>query len=114
MKSLFDSATAEEVKRRMSQLKPESEHEWGKMNAAQMLAHCSVGMEVSLGDLVLRQIFLGRIFGKRVKAGLLGGKPMRRNVPTDKHYVVAAERDFELERERLSGLIDRFQAGGPV
>jgi hypothetical protein len=113
MKSLFDRATAEELRQRMGQLRPESEHVWGRMNAAQMLAHCSVGMEVSLGDLVLKQILLGRIFGKRVKASLLGGKPMGHNAPTDKHYVVAGERDFEVERQRLAGLIERFQAGGP-
>jgi hypothetical protein len=53
MRSLFEKATAEELKQRMAKLMPETQRQWGKMSAAQMLAHCSVGMEVSLGDLVL-------------------------------------------------------------
>ena len=113
MKSLFDQATAEELKLRMTKLTPQSERLWGKMSAAQMLAHCSAAMEVSVGDRVLRQVLLGRLFGKRVKDRLLGGEPMRRNMPTDKSYVVEDDRNLDAERQRLSQLIGRFQAGGP-
>jgi len=113
MKSLFDQATAEELKLRMTKLTPQSERLWGKMSAAQMLAHCSAAMEVSVGDRVLRQVLLGRLFGKRVKDSLLGGEPMRRNMPTDKSYVVEDDRNLDAERQRLSQLIGRFQAGGP-
>ena len=113
MKSLFEKGTAEELKQRMAKLTPESQRLWGKMSAAQMLAHCSVGMEVSLGDLVLRQVWLGKLFGKRAKASMMSGKPVRRNLPTDKAYLVKDKRDLNVEREKLAGLIDRFQAGGP-
>ena len=43
MKNLFEPATVEEVKQRMAQLRPDSERQWGKMNVAQMVAHCSWG-----------------------------------------------------------------------
>jgi hypothetical protein len=39
-------------------------------------------------------------------------EPMRRNSPTAKELVVNGDRDFETERKRLSGLIDRFAAAG--
>ena len=39
----------EEVKERMAQLRPESERQWGKMNPAQMLAHCSATIEMAMG-----------------------------------------------------------------
>lgn len=113
MKSLFEKTAAEELKQRMTKLTPQSQRLWGKMSAAQMLAHCSAGMEVSLGDKVLRQVWLGKVFGKRAKASMLSGKPMRRSLPTDKAYVVKDERDLNVERVKLAGLIDRFQAGGP-
>ena len=113
MKSLFEKGTAEELKQRMAKLMPESQRLWGKMSAAQMLAHCSVAMEVSLGDRVLRQVWLGKLFGKRAKASMMSGKPIGRNMPTDKAYLVKDERDLNLERKKLEGLIDRFQAGGP-
>ncbi len=114
MKSLFDQATAEEVKQRMAHLQPESQHLWGKMSAAQMLAHCSVGIEVSLGDKFNRQVLLGKIFGRFAKASLFSGKPMGHSLPTAKNYVVADDRELNAEREKLTGLIDRFQAGGPA
>ena len=49
MKNLFEPVRVEEVKQRVAQLKPESEHLWGKMNAPQAVAHCSAGMEMALG-----------------------------------------------------------------
>jgi hypothetical protein len=113
MRSLFEKATAEELKQRMAKLMPETQRQWGKMSAAQMLAHCSVGMEVSLGDLVLQQVWLGKLFGKRAKASMMSGKPVRRNMPTDQAYLVKDERDLNVERTKLAGLIDRFQAAGP-
>jgi hypothetical protein len=113
MKSLFDPAKANELKQRMAQLTPETQRQWGKMGPAQMLAHCSAAMEVSVGDKVMRQIFLGKLFGKRAKASMLSGKPMGRNLPTDKAYVVIDDRDLNLERQRLVVFIERFQIGGP-
>jgi len=113
MKSLFEPAAAEELKRRMAQLTPETQRQWGKMSAAQMLAHCSIAMEVSVGDKVMRQILIGKLFGKRAKASMLRGKPIGRNMPTDKSYIVKDDRNLEAEHRRLAMLIDRFQSGGP-
>jgi hypothetical protein len=113
MKSLFDKAVAEELKQRMVRLSPETPRLWGKMSPAQMFAHCSVGMEVSLGDRIMRQVWIGRLFGKLAKVKTLGGKPIGKSLPTDKAYLVNDDRDLDAERQRLTGLIDRFQMGGP-
>jgi len=112
MKSLFDPAAAEELKQRMAKLTPETQRQWGKMAPAQMLAHCSAAMEVSVGDKVMRQVLIGKIFGKIAKANILSGRPMRRNMPTDKNFLVKDDRDLNVERQRLATLIDRFQTGG--
>ena len=45
MKNLFDARVADQVKTRLGKLEPQSERRWGKMTAAQMLAHCSVSMQ---------------------------------------------------------------------
>ena len=113
MKNLFDKATADELKQRMAQLSPDSERLWGKMSPAQALAHCSAGMEVSLGDRLMRQVWLGKLLGKRAKTSILSGKQMGRNLPTDKAYVMTGKMDLEAERKKLAGFIDRFQMGGP-
>jgi Protein of unknown function (DUF1569) len=114
MKNLFEAARVEEVKERMAQLRPDSERLWGKMNAPQALAHCSVAVEWAVGDRIPPRMFLGRIMGRIVKPMVLGNdEPMRRNSPTAKDLVVQDERDLGTERERLRGLIDRFAACGP-
>ena len=114
MKNLFEAGRVEEVKERMAQLRPDSERLWGKMNAAQAVAHCSAAVEWAVGDRIPPRMFLGRIMGRIVKPMVFGNdEPMRRNSPTAKDLVVQDERDLGTERERLRGLIDRFAAAGP-
>ena len=115
MKNLFEAARAAEVKQRIANLRPDSERQWGKMNPAQALEHCSRGMEMALGDKTPPRVLVGRIMGWMVKPMALGNdEPMRRNSPTAKELVVQDERDLGTGRTRLCGLIDRFAAGGPT
>jgi hypothetical protein len=115
MKNLFEAARVEEVKKRIALLGPDSARQWGKMNPAQALEHCSRGMEMALGDKTPPRVFVGRVLGWIVKPLALGNdEPMRRNSPTAKKLVVQDERDLGTERARLCGLIDRFAAGGPA
>ena len=112
MKNLFESARVEEVKERMAQLTPDSERQWGKMNPAQALAHCSAAMEMATGKICPPRMLIGRIIGRMVKPMAFGNE-MRRNSPRVTDLVVRDERDLGTERERLCGLIDRFAAAGP-
>ena len=47
---MFDPATAKQVKERFEKLNTDSPRQWGKMSPAQAMAHCSVGVEMALGD----------------------------------------------------------------
>lgn len=115
MKNLYDAPTVAKVKERVACLRPDSQPLWGKMNVAQAMAHCSLGLEWAVDDTQPPRMFLGRILGWVVKPLALGNEnPMRRNSPTAKSLVVADERDLETERRRLYKLIDRFVAGGPA
>jgi hypothetical protein len=113
MKNLFDAARVDEVKRRIGGLRPDSERQWGSMNAAQAVEHCSRGFELALGQRLPPRMFLGRIIGGIVKPKVLGDdEPLRRNSPTVQGLVVKEERNLEVERERLCEMIDRFAAAG--
>jgi hypothetical protein len=115
MKNLFEAATAKEVKERLAHLRFDSKRQWGRMNAAQAMAHCSSGIELALGDTRPPRMLLGGIIGRLIKPMVLGNdKPLRRNSPTVKGLVVADERSLETERERLLGMIDRFVIAGPA
>ncbi len=114
MKNLYEPATVEEVKQRMAQLRPDTERQWGKMNVAQMVAHCSGGMEWAVGDKRPPRMFVGRILGVIVKPmALKDDEPMRRNSPTSKDLVVDHDRNLEMEQVRLRGLVERFALAGP-
>jgi len=114
VKNLFEGATVEEVKERLAQLRPESERQWGKMNPAQMLAHCSATMGMAMGKVTPARILIGRLLGPLAKKSLIvNGTPMRRNSMTEKSCLVTDERDFVVEREGLRESIDRFATGGP-
>jgi Protein of unknown function (DUF1569) len=114
MKDLFAAATVEEAKERITLLRPESMRLWGKMSAAQMLAHCAASMEMAVGMTFPPRRFIGRLVGPLAKKAVITeGQPFRRNSPSDKSLIIHDERDFETERQRLCALLDRFQAGGP-
>jgi len=116
MKSLFDATVADEVKTRMANLEPQIARRWGKMTAAQMLAHCSVSMQWAVGEVAPEKEPLpARLMGRLIKPLVFrNDDPMRKNSPTARSLIVADERDFGKERARLSGLIDKFAAGGPA
>jgi hypothetical protein len=114
MKSLFEPACVEEVQQRLSALSPSDQRQWGKMNSAQMLAHCSLGLEMAAGEIRPPRALIGRILGPVIKPmAFREEEQMRRNSPTSKELlVIGDESDFEAERKRLSDLIDRFAATG--
>ena len=113
MKNLFEPVTVKEIHSRLNNLTAQNERRWGKMTPAQALAHCCGSMEWVVKDIFPSRMFIGRILGGFIKPKVLGNDaPMRPNSPTDKTIVIDDDRDFATERERLSGLIDRFVANG--
>lgn len=84
MKNLFDATVANEVKTRLGKLGPQNERHWGKMTAAQMLAHCSVSMQWAVGETVPDKIALPmRLVGRLVKPMVFRNEdPLRKNSPT--------------------------------
>ena len=113
MQTLFDASGRQSVVERLDRLTPSSSRQWGKMDVAQMMAHCSAALAVATGDTPRKQALIGRIFGPFVKSSLLGEKPFSRNSPTDPTFVVTDQKDFAREKERLTGLIGRFAERGP-
>ena len=113
LQNLFEPGDREALLRRLNGLQPGSARLWGKMDAAQMLAHCAVAFEVACGDRPKKQALLGRLVTPFIRSSILGAKPFGRNSPTDPDFVIADERDFNVERRRLSRIIERFCERGP-
>jgi hypothetical protein len=116
MRNLYQPADAAEIKARLARLRPDSPRQWGRMNAAQALAHCALSMEWALGQTIPKPGPLPvRILGRLIRPLALGNdKPLRRNSPTAQELKIPGERDFATERDRLQSLIGRFAATGPA
>jgi hypothetical protein len=44
--NIFEKTTTDQIINRINQLTPSTQAKWGKMNVAQMLAHCNVTYEM--------------------------------------------------------------------
>ena len=108
MGSLFDTRDRQTILDRLEALRPDSPRQWGKMDVAQMLTHCARSMEVATGDKPRRQALIGKLLGPLVRKKILGDQPLSHNSPTDPTFVVKEACDFDRERQRLRGLVDRF------
>ena len=108
MKDVFDPAVTAELIGRIRGLRPDTRPEWGRMDVAQMLAHCCVGYEITYEDVHPRPGPVKRFLLRTlVKPGVVGEKPYPRNAPTAPVFRVRGERDFERERDRLIGYLER-------
>src|SRR5262249_10364007 len=69
---------------------------WGKMDVAQMMAHCGAALEMASGIFVAKRTLLGRIVGPRVRHALTDDSPFPRNSPTAKKLKISSG-DFTQE-----------------
>jgi hypothetical protein len=112
MKSMFERAALDDVVRRIDSLNAGSQRLWGKMGVAQMLAHCSVTFEVATGRRTARRMLIGRLIGPFFKKRYYDDSDFSRNSPTHPTFIVADEREFGQEKQRLLGLAREFSEGG--
>ncbi len=112
MKSLFNPNDNNEIIERINNLKPDSKSEWGKMNVSQVLAHSQAPLRVAFGEVKLKRGLLGILFGKMAKKKLLA-ETFKKNMPTDKAFIVVDDRNFEEEKNKLIKLVRRFAEDGP-
>lgn len=94
---------------RIDELQPTVQRKWGKMDVAQMMAHCSAALDMASGRLNPPRILIGRLIGGLVKPIYWNEKPFSRNNPTDPKLVVSDQRDFLREQEQLKSKIRQFQ-----
>jgi hypothetical protein len=96
---------------RLTKLSPSSQALWGKMDAAQMLAHVATFLEIGTSDKKVTQMLLGRIFGSSGRRQILAtGIP--KNSPTIPSIKISDKREFQKEKERVLRGLERFCKGG--
>ncbi|MBL7900183.1 MAG: DUF1569 domain-containing protein [Crocinitomicaceae bacterium] len=100
--SIFKKEVTDQLISRINKLTPESQPQWGKMNVAQMFAHCCVSYEMAFeskhpkpGGFVR---FMLKLF---VKNSVVSEKPYSKSLRTAPAFLITDARVFETEKKRL-------------
>ena len=111
MRSVLDKATRAELISRINTLNNNSTAQWGKMNVYQMLRHCILCDEMFLGDKKYKQVFLGRLFGKKALNGFLKDEtPIKKNEPTSPDFKIKETTgDIEAEKKKWIALVGSYE-----
>lgn len=114
MENVFDAKDAQNYIDRINNLTPETKGLWGKMMVDQMLAHCNVSYEMvyepekhkkpgAIAKFILKAF---------VKSKVVGEKAYSQNGPTAPQFIVSDRKNFEDEKKRLIGFIQKTQQLG--
>jgi len=114
MNNIFDANVVEAYLDRLQTLKPDTQPKWGKMNAPQVLAHLNVAYEMIFepekhpAPKGLRKLMLKWL----VKSMVTSPKPYKEGMPTAPSFIITDSRDFEREKNRLTGFMHQVQQLG--
>ena len=112
--SIYLQETTDSLSVRISALTNETPALWGKMDVAQMLAHCNVTYEYLYTDKHPKPNFLIKLILKLfVKGKVVGDKlEYAKNSPTAPEFKMSDKKSFEKERDLLIQNILRTQELG--
>ncbi|MBK9387611.1 MAG: DUF1569 domain-containing protein [Planctomycetes bacterium] len=112
MPSLFSRPELDLLITRLERIPADQRPLWGKMNAAQMFAHCRAPLRVATGQQKLKRSLAGWLFGRLAKRYVLRSREFGRNLPTDPSFLFANANDAQKELAALIDELRRFHAGG--
>ena len=113
MKNIFDKEVTTATIARIQNLHPDCQPLWGKMEVAQMLAHCAVVYEIIYEDSHPKPKGLKKWLLKTfVKNAVVNERPYKKNSRTAPEFLVTDPKNFETEKERLITYLEKTQALG--
>jgi Protein of unknown function (DUF1569) len=113
MKNVFNENDKNQIIERINLLNPESKGLWGKMNVAQMLAHCNVTYEMVYTDKHPKPNFLvKKMLQWFVKNKVVTETPYSKNGQTAPAFIIKDEKKFNEEKQRLVDFIIQTQTLG--
>ncbi len=113
MKNLFDKDTYTEIINRLNTLTPNTQRQWGKMNVAQMLAHCKEAFKVPLSDKKMPRSILGLLVGWMIKSKLYNDEPWKRTCQRPPILSLKMNVILKKKSRSLLAMINQFHHAGP-
>jgi hypothetical protein len=109
MKTIFDTNTVAELVGRINAVHANTPAQWGKMDAYQMLKHCTLSEEMFQGKKLYKRLFIGKLFGGMALKGILKNeKPMKKNQPTHPEMKIAGTGNFDAEKAKWVELLQAY------
>lgn len=106
--NIFTQPVADTLLARINKLSSETQPQWGKMNVAQMLAHCCVSYEMAFENKHAKPGAVARFFLKAfIKPTVCTEKPYKKNSQTAPAFLITDQRIFETEKARLIAYINK-------
>ena len=113
MENIFTEKSALKIIERINKLSPSTNAIWGKMNVAQMLAHCNVTYEMVYDNKHKPAKGLKKILLKAfVKPTVCGEKNYPKNSRTAPQFIIESEKEFNIEKNRLIEYLTKTQQLG--
>jgi hypothetical protein len=111
--NIFSKEITENTIQRINKLGATTQPQWGKMNVAQMLAHCSVTYEMVYEDKHPKPGFLMKFILKSfIKKIVTSEAPYKHGERTSPAFLITGDREFEAEKNRLIGYLLKTQELG--
>lgn len=111
--NIYDASVVEQLVQRISKLNSSTTPQWGKMNVAQMLAHCNVTYDLAFERKTSKNSFIMKwILKTFIKKKVVGEQSYPPNSPTAPVFIVADQREFETEKATLIQNIKDVQQKG--
>jgi len=111
--NVFTPEVSTQLIARIQQLSPQTAAKWGKMNVAQMLAHCNVTYEMVYENKHPKPGALMKFILKAmVKNKVVNEEAYPQSGRTAPQFLIVDERDFAQEQKRLMDYIIKTQALG--
>jgi Protein of unknown function (DUF1569) len=115
MNSLFENTDYNNIANRINNITGNEAALWGKMNIAQMLAHCMIPLEVAAGDKTIKRNLLSFLIKGLIKKAILSTEPYKKNSPTAKDFITTGKSfDVQTEKQLLLKALERFRNSEPT
>ncbi|MGF1637009.1 MAG: DUF1569 domain-containing protein [Cyclobacteriaceae bacterium] len=111
MKTIFDKKAVDELVGRINKLQTNSQPQWGKMDAYQMLKHCTMSEEMFHGEKTYKRLLIGKILGGMALKNILkNDDPLKKNQPTHPELKINGTGNSETEREKWIELLKAYNS----
>src|SRR5882757_5216727 len=113
MKSLYNVNDVQDIIQRINKLSATTKPQWGKMNAAQVMAHCTAPLRMAHGEIKGKRGLISFLFGKSAKKKFTNPAVVfGKNLPTDPKFLFPSTVEFETERNKLISKLNEFVQKG--